>query len=367
MAETLQFTVEMRPVASLRANPANYNRHSADQLGRLADSLRVHGQAKPLVITADGELLAGHGLWEAMRGMGWGQAACHVYHGQNAAAYLIADNWLATLAEPDEAALAAVLKDLEAAGWERLMTGEVAQAICTDPPYAINYLGGRAAQEERISAKRRGVEGQEGDAYWDDLADDEYRHLLVSSLGLAHQHSDHKAPLYLWFASSHLRDVLDCLAETGWQERNLLVWAKNNGTGSLFAQYKPWFELVYYCFKRGKTPRWYGDTTQRTLWAHDKPLKNEGHPTIKPLALIERTIVNSTEPGMLVVDAFLGSGTAIIAAEQTGRVCYGMEIAGKYVAVTLDRWQKFTGQEPVSELTGRTWTETKSDGERQPQ
>jgi len=83
---------------------------------------------------------------------------------------------------------------IDPANWERLMVGEVAQAIITDPPYGINYLGGRAAQQERIAAKRRGAEGQEADAHWDDLTDDEYRHLLTSSLGLAHQHSDGKAP-----------------------------------------------------------------------------------------------------------------------------------------------------------------------------
>jgi len=77
MAEVAEFTVEMRPVASLRANPKNYQKHTPDQIGRLADSLRTHGQAKPLVIMPDGELLAGHGLWEAMQGMDWQQAALH--------------------------------------------------------------------------------------------------------------------------------------------------------------------------------------------------------------------------------------------------------------------------------------------------
>ncbi len=212
------------------------------------------------------------------------------------------------------------------ANWERLMAGESAHAIITDPPYAINYLGGRAAQEERIGAKRRGAEGQEGDAYWDDLTDDEYRALLTGSLSLAHQHSDDKAPLYLWFASSHLRDVLDCLSDTGWQERNLLVWVKNNGAGALFAQYKHWYEPVFYAHKKGQAPRWHGPTNERTVWEHDKPTVNDLHPTMKPLALIERSIQNATELGQLVVDPFLGSGTAIIAAERTGRRCFGFDL-----------------------------------------
>jgi site-specific DNA-methyltransferase (adenine-specific) len=233
------------------------------------------------------------------------------------------------------------------ANWERLMAGERAHAIITDPPYAINYLGGRAAQEERIGAKRRGAEGQEGDAYWDDLTDDEYRHLLSSSLGLAHQHCDDKAPLYLWFASSHLRDVLDCMAECGWQERNLLVWVKNNGAGALFAQYKHWYEPCFYAFKKGQAPRWHGPTNERTVWEHDKPMVNDLHPTMKPLALIERSIANATELGQLVVDPFLGSGTAIIAAERTGRRCFGFDLDARYCDVILSRWEEFVGEEAV--------------------
>ncbi len=233
------------------------------------------------------------------------------------------------------------------ANWDRLMQGEVAQAIITDPPYAINYLGGRAAQEGRIGAKRRGAEGQEGDAYWDDLTDSEYRTLLTGSLSLAHQHSDDKAPLYLWFASSHLRDVLDCMAECGWQERNLLVWVKNNGAGALFAQYKHWYEPVFYAHKRGQAPRWHGPTNERTVWEHDKPLVNDLHPTMKPVALIERAITNATELGQLVVDPFLGSGTAIIAAERTGRRCYGFDLDARYCDVILSRWEQFAQAEAV--------------------
>jgi DNA modification methylase len=235
----------------------------------------------------------------------------------------------------------------DAANWQRLMGDRKAQAVITDPPYAINYVGGRAAQEGRISARRRGTQGRQGDAYWDDLTDDEYRALLISSLGMAHQHSDHKAPLYLWFASSHLRDVLDCMRECGWQERNLLVWVKNNGAGALFAQYKHFYEPCFYAFKRGKSPRWHGPTNERTVWEHDKPVVNDLHPTMKPVALIERAIINSTCKKQLVVDSFLGSGTAVIAAQRTGRVCYGMERDARYCDVILARWGALTGQEAV--------------------
>ena len=412
-------TAELRSIAGLRSHPRNYRRHPEHQLAILRESLRVHNQQKPVVITPDGTILAGHGLVEAARAEGWIEIACHVYDGPYPDAFVVLDNRASDLAEDDEAALAQLLSDLEAqdqltaAGWEqddlhelllrldseekrgreetfdaegamaeaeqqsgptrvqpgelwqlgrhrllcgdatdpenwvRLTAGDVAHAVITDPPYAINYLGGRAAQEERIGARRRGVEGQEGDAYWDDLTDDEYRTLLVGSLSLAHQHSDDKAPLYLWFASSHLRDVLDCMRECGWQERNLLVWVKNNGAGALFAQYKHWYEPCFYAFKQGQAPRWHGPTNERTVWEHDKPVVNDLHPTMKPLALIERSIANATELGQLVVDPFLGSGTAIIAAERTGRRCYGFDLDARYCDVIISRWESFTGEQGV--------------------
>ncbi len=408
-ADEATLRIEMRDLASLRPHPQNYNRHSSDQIARLGQSLRDHGQVKNVVITSDGTILAGHGLVEAAQSIGWTRIACGVYAGDHPESYIVADNYLATLAEPDEGALASLLQDLQGRGelpasgysdaglkdllaglrtremkrreekevpevqqgptrvqagevwalgrhrvmcgdatdpanWQRLMAGELAHAVVTDPPSGINYVGGRAAQEERISAHRRGADGQEPDAYWDDLTPEQYRALLVGSLGLAHQHSDDKAPLYLWFASTHLRHVLDCLAETGWQERNLLVWVKNNGAGALFAQYKHWYEPCFYAFKRGQAPRWHGPTNERTVWEHDKPLANDLHPTMKPLALIERTISNATELGHLVVDAFLGSGTAIMAAERTGRRCFGFDLDAHYCDVILARWEGLTGE-----------------------
>jgi DNA modification methylase len=226
--------------------------------------------------------------------------------------------------------------------WERLMEGKTAHAVVTDPPYAVHYVGGRAAQEERIAKARRGID-QPSDAYWDDLTPEAYRSLLMQSLTLAHRHSDPQAPLYLWFASAHLRDVLECLSQTGWQERNLLVWTKNNGAGALFAQYKHWYEPCFYAHKRGESPRWHGPTNESTVWQHDKPARNDLHPTMKPLALIERAITNATTPGQLVADPFLGSGTAIIAAQRTGRVCYGMDLEARYCDVMLRRFEEFTG------------------------
>jgi len=406
-------TVQTRPLDSLHPHPLNYRRHGPEQLEVLRRSLRDHGLQKPVVVTSDGTILAGHGLVEAAQAEGWTELAVHVYDGAHPDAFVAADNYSASLAVDDEQALAELLRRLDADGelsasgyeqedlgellarleaaeksgreetweppdalpegptrvqpgevwqlgkhrllcgdctdpanWERLMQGEVAQAIVTDPPYAVNYTGGRAAQEERIGAQRRGVE-QPSDAYWDEMTPEQYRELLTRSLTLAYQHSDEKAPLYLWFASAQFRVVLPTLYETGWEDRNLIVWVKNNGAGALFAQYKHWYEPCFYAFKKGHAPRWHGPTNERTVWEHDKPLSNDLHPTMKPLALIERTIQNATELGQLVVDAFLGSGTAIMAAERTGRRCYGFDLDARYCDIILARWEEFSGEEAV--------------------
>jgi len=416
-------TTEQRPIGSLRPHPRNYRRHPEHQLAVLRDSLRIHGQQKPVVITPDGTILAGHALVEAAKAEGWSQVAVHIYDGPYPDAFLILDNRANELAENDGEALLALLReaqqedilpavgygeedilallaevnaahprgedfDVEASmaqaeaqgtdvvtrvqpgelwalgrhrllcgdctaqeNWERLMAGDLAHAVITDPPYAVSYCGGRAAQEERIAKARRGVE-KPSDAYWDDMTPEAYRELLISSLSLAHRYSDPKAPLYLWFASSHLHDVLHCMNETGWQERNLLVWVKNNGAGALFAQFKHWYEPLFYAHKQGQAPRWHGPTNERTVWEHDKPARSELHPTMKPLPLIERAISNATEPGHLVLDPFLGSGTALIAAERLGRVCYGMDLDARYCSVIVARFEAETGESAVC-MAGR--------------
>jgi site-specific DNA-methyltransferase (adenine-specific) len=224
--------------------------------------------------------------------------------------------------------------------WQRLMAGDVAHAIITDPPYAVNYLTGRGVDPNRMA----GDVSERVDAYWDEMSGDEYAQLLQRFLLLAHHHSDDRAPLYLWFASVNIRHVLASLDASGWKERTLLVWVKNIHAGNLFAQYKYRMEPLYYAHKQGQSPRWHGPTNEVNVWEHDKPHVNDLHPTMKPVALIERAITNATELGGLVLDPLLGSGTAIIAAERMGRRCFGFELDARYCDVIVNRWEDFAQQ-----------------------
>lgn len=223
----------------------------------------------------------------------------------------------------------------------RLMAGSKAQLVFTDPPYAVDYRGGRVGKE--WSHKIR----QDGEQYWDTMTDGQYDLLLDGALQNARDFSDEKAALYLWFASAKIRNVLRALDTAGWQQRNLLVWVKNTFAGSLYAQYKHAYKPCFYAFKRGKSPRWHGPTNETTVWHHDKPSKNEGHPTVKPLPLAERAIRNSSERGQVVMDLFLGSGTTLIAAERTGRVCCGTELEPRYCDLIRKRYETLTKEARV--------------------
>ena len=104
---------------------------------------------------------------------------------------------------------------------------------------------------------------------------------------------------------------------------------------------------MYYCFKHGQAPRWFGPTTEVTVWDCARAAINEFHPTQKPVELAVRAFTNSTQVDDPVLDLFLGSGATLIGAEQLQRVCFALELEPSYVQVAIDRWEAFTGQQAV--------------------
>ena len=216
---------------------------------------------------------------------------------------------------------------------KQLMEDKKAQLIVTDPPYAVGYRGGRVGKDWEHKLR------QDGEKYWDKMSPDCYRELLTKSLHHAFQFSDEKAALYLWFASVRIAAVIEALSAAKWETRNLLVWVKNTFAGSLFAQYKHQYEPFFYCYKKASSPRWFGPKNESTVWRHDKPHRNEGHPTVKPLPLAIRALRNSSSRGDIVLDMFLGSGTTLIAAERIGRICIGTELEPRYCDLIRKRYE----------------------------
>lgn len=204
-----------------------------------------------------------------------------------------------------------------------LMDGKKAEMVWTDPPYGVDYDGGMKRREK--------LDG--------DTSPSLYSAFLPIIRKFIHPH----AAVYLFYADGDA-----AVTTAGYEVRNTLVWNKNQAQfGALSAQYKQKHEPFLYCHIKGRAPAWFGDTNEVTVWEVDRANKNEYHPTQKPIELAARALGNSTKATDVVLDPFLGSGTTLIAAEQTGRVCYGMEISPAYVAVTLQRYKDVTGNTPV--------------------
>ncbi len=152
--------------------------------------------------------------------------------------------------------------------------------------------------------------------------------------------------IYCCMSSKELPLVSRVLAEAGAHWSDTIIWKKDRFvTGR--ADYQRSYEPIWYGWREGTKRHWCGDRDQGDVWEVERPAASEAHPTMKPLSLVERAIENTSKPGDVVLDLFLGSGTTLIAAERTGRVCYGMEIDAHYGSVVLARWEVFTGKEAV--------------------
>lgn len=149
---------------------------------------------------------------------------------------------------------------------------------------------------------------------------------------------------YIWHGGALGNVVADSLLNNNFEIRSQIIWAKNHFAISR-GDYHWQHEACYYVVRKGKVGHFVGDRKQTTLWQIDKPLSREtGHSTQKPVACMQRPIENNSNKGQIVYDPFLGSGTTVIAAENTGRVCYGVELNPKYCDVIVKRWENYTGK-----------------------
>lgn len=204
---------------------------------------------------------------------------------------------------------------------ERLMDGAKWKCSITDPPYGVDYQGGRNPESNKAREK---------------LANDGDARIYSRYLPAADMHRDKKSVMYIWFAGSKGGAVFSSVEAAGWDVRALIVWNKLDAHyGNFMAQYMNKHEPCLYCVKDGTD--WYGPTNEVTVWDIKQPAKNEFHPTQKPIECMSRAMENSTAKGELVYDPFLGSGTTMIAAHRLGRTCYGCEIEPRYADVILKR------------------------------
>jgi len=227
---------------------------------------------------------------------------------------------------------------------EKLMEGQKADMVFTDPPYGVDYDGGHA-----VKGKRR-----------EKLKNDATPEIYDGVMPVIYSVSKDGAATYLWFSDSKSAAVTAAVTAAGYEVRNTLIWNKNVAQfGAIGAQYKSKHEPCLYCFKKGHAPYWAGPNNEVSVWDIKRCPKNEHHPTQKPVELAERALGNSSKAGDSILDLFGGSGSTLIACEKTGRINRSMELDPKYCDVIVQRWQEFTGQTATLESNGKPFISLK--------
>jgi site-specific DNA-methyltransferase (adenine-specific) len=388
------------PLDDLHQLPGNPRRGDVDAVAR---SLERFGQLKPIVARTDGTIIAGNHTFLAARSLGWSELAVVRTDADEATAkaFALADNRTSELGTYDEQALLDLLTEVNAADptllaaasfaatdlddllarltpppaplidpdhvppapppftttgdlWhlgphrllcgdatvaadvERIMAGRMADMVWTDPPYGVAYVG-KTADALTIDN--------------DTVDTDATRALITTAFGVA---LGRCRPGASWWVAAPpgptLRVFVDVLDDLDiWHQT--IIWVKDRfvmGHGDYHYRHEP----VLYGWAPGGPHEATPDRTQDTAWDIARPAASKDHPTMKPVALVERAVVNHTKPGALVLDPFAGSGTTLIAAHQTGRTARLVELDPRYVDVIARRWQEATGVEPVNEATG---------------
>ena len=414
---TLSFApdaIETWPLAKLQPYAKNAKMHGGDQVAKIAASMAEFGWTVPCLVADDGELIAGHGRVLAATQLGLLEAPVivlgHLTEAQRRA-YRIADNKLTELGTWDESLLSAELNDLLAEDYDlsligfndaeleallagdvdpetasregeddvpeapeapisrpgdlwvlgkhRLLCGDATVAtdvehllgdvtpllMVTDPPYGVEYDPGWRNKAGAATTKRTGK------VLNDDRAD--WREAWALFPGDV---------AYVWHGALHATTVAESLHVSGFNIRSQIIWAKDRlvlSRGDYHWQHEP---CLYAVKKTGKG-HWAGDRKQTTLWqiANKDQDAETVHGTQKPVECMRRPILNNSSPGQAVYEPFMGSGTTLIAAETTGRVCYGIELNPAYVDVAVQRWQQFSGKHAVLEGAGTSFDDLRSE------
>lgn len=386
--------VTRRLIVDLLLDPENARKHSQKNLDAIKASLTKFGQRKPIVINHKGVVLAGNGTVEAAKDLGWDHIDVAVvpadWDEATARAYALADNRTAELAEWDENVLAKQLLelldedfDIEAIGFEmpepeiepepddapsieevehrtklgqlwklgdhllycgdsteeatftRLMGDEKAHLIWTDPPWNVNYgavdEGNQQGYKVRTIMNDHMNEGQ-----WDEFVGQFCKTLK--------DYSEPGAPIYLVMSAQEWPVIDRNLREVGFHWSSTVIWAKDRLVLSR-KDYHTQYEPIWYGWNADAARlAVVEDRKQSDLWEIERPSRSELHPTMKPIELVQKSLVNSSKPGNIVLDSFGGSGSTLIACEQTNRKCRMVELDPQYCDVIIARWEKFSGK-----------------------
>ena len=208
--------------------------------------------------------------------------------------------------------------------FEKLMQGEVADMVLTDPPYNVAYEG---KTKDALTIEN------------DSMGNDDFYKFLYDFYTALSTAVKKGGAIYVWHASSEIINFGKAMVDAGWLLKQQLIWVKNTMVmGRQDYQWK--HEPCLYGWLKGDSHKWYSDRKQTTVIEWDKPMRNGEHPTMKPIGLFAYQIENSSKQGDIVIDAFGGSGTTMVACEQLKRKSRVIEYDPKYCQVIIDRMKK---------------------------
>ncbi len=390
--------LEYRAVEALIPYARNAKQHSEAQVAQIAASIREFGWGAPILIDGQNNVIAGHGRLLAARKLGITEVPVvpmeHLTDTQRRA-LILADNKIGENASWEDELLGIELSELKDAGfdlgltgfsteeWEALIAGEepnkdgltdddavpelsenpISQTgdlwilgehklLCgdatkaddyklllgeelvdmtfTDPPYNVNYAN--TAKEKMLGKNRPILNDNLGEGFGSFLFD-ACDNILTRT----------KGAIYIAMSSSELDTLQAAFRAAGGKWSTFIIWAKNTFTLGR-ADYQRQYEPILYGWRDGADHYWCGARDQGDVWSIKKPAKNDLHPTMKPVELVERAVRNSSKTRDLVLDPFGGSGTTLIACEKTARRARLIELDPKYVDVIVRRWEEYTGQ-----------------------
>lgn len=395
----------MWPLERLIPYARNARTHSDEQVAQIAASMREFGFTNPILIDGAAGVIAGHARLAAARRLALPEVPVivldHLTDLQKRA-YILVDNKLAENALWDEDLLRIELQSLAAEAFDLPLTGfsedelhhllreleaepladedaapDLSALIITRPGEiwvmdAHRVICGNALDSETY---RQLLPGGDADMVFTDPPynvdyDSKSRRIANDNLGsgfepflqqaclqlLAHC----RGAVYICMSSSELGTLQKAFADAGGHWSTFLIWAKNTFTLGR-SDYQRQYEPILYGWKNGSSHYWCGDRTQGDVWSIAKPVKNDLHPTMKPVELVERAIANCTRRGGVVLDAFAGSGSTLIAAQKLGRAARLIELEPGYVDVIVRRWQEFTGKAAVLDGDGRTFADVEAE------
>lgn len=414
MTNTLDLHVEYLSVDHLIPYTHNARTHSDDQVAQIAGSMTEFGFVNPILIGDDGGIIAGHGRVMAARMLGVKEVPVirlkHLNDVQRRA-LIIADNKITENAGWNENLLRQELQSLEGEdfnlallgfnedeldellddgsgaegltdenaapevpenpvsvlgdvwicgdhkilcgdstlidSYQTLLGEELADMVFTDPPYNVNYAN---SAKDKMRGKSRPIQN-------DNLGEDfgAFLYDVCTNLMMVC-----KGAMYICMSSSELHTLHGAFTNAGGKWSTFIIWAKNTFTLGR-ADYQRQYEPILYGWKNGHEHFWCGARDQSDIWFVNKPVKNDLHPTMKPVELAERALHNSSKTKDIVLDAFGGSGTTMIACEKTGRRARLIELEPKYADVIVKRWQEFTGKKAKLAATGQSFAELESE------